>query len=99
MESMPRDETYKATMLIAAGSAMAAGCEPCLNQAIPGLIESGLADADIRRAVEIGQSVKETSARNMKEVADVLAGTSLSDGSFSEECTDDVAQQTAGCYG
>jgi hypothetical protein len=77
MQGMPRDESYKETMLIAAGSAMAAGCEPCLNQAIPGLIEAGVAEPDIRRAVEIGQSVKDIAADNMKEAADVLAGTEL----------------------
>jgi alkylhydroperoxidase/carboxymuconolactone decarboxylase family protein YurZ len=97
MESMPRDETYKVTMLIAAGSAMAAGCEPCLNQAIPGLIEAGVADADIRRAVEIGQDVKDLAADNMKEVADFLAGVDLSDGYATESCRDEATLQTAGC--
>ena len=97
MESMPRDDTYKVTMLIAAGSAMAAGCEPCLNQAIPGLIEAGVADADIRRALEIGQAVKEIAADNMKEVADVLAGTRLSDQPSPRRCLDESTLQPAGC--
>jgi alkylhydroperoxidase/carboxymuconolactone decarboxylase family protein YurZ len=97
MESMPRDESYKVTMLIAAGSAMAAGCEPCLNQAIPGLIEAGVADADIRRAVEIGQAVKEIAADNMKEVADVLAGTALSDGCEPRRSLDESTLQPVGC--
>jgi len=97
MESMPRDESYKVTMLIAAGSAMAAGCEPCLNQAIPGLIEAGVADADIRRAVEIGQAVKEIAAENMKEVADVLAGTRLSDDASPSRTLDGSILQPAGC--
>jgi len=97
MESMPRDESYKATMLIAAGSAMAAGCEPCLNQAIPGLIESGVSDADIRRAVEIGQAVKEMAADNMKEVADVLAGTRLSDDATPRRALNESTLQPAGC--
>jgi alkylhydroperoxidase/carboxymuconolactone decarboxylase family protein YurZ len=99
MESMPRDETYKITMLIAAGSAMAAGCEPCLNQAIPGLIEAGAADADIRRAVEIGQSVKDMAGDNLKEVADVLAGLSLSDGHPTGSCLGEATLQTADCCG
>ena len=97
MESMPRDESYKVTMLIAAGSAMAAGCEPCLNQAIPGLIEAGVADADIRRAVEIGQAVKEIAADNMKEVADVLAGTRLSDDAPPSRALDESTLQPTGC--
>lgn len=65
---MPTDEAYKVTLLIATGTAMATGCGPCLNQSIPGLIEAGVADADVRRAVEIGQSVKDEAANNMKEV-------------------------------
>ncbi|MHC4464646.1 MAG: carboxymuconolactone decarboxylase family protein, partial [Planctomycetota bacterium] len=48
---------YKVTMLIAAGAAMAANCEPCLNKIVPDLLEAGVAEADIRRAVEIGQFV------------------------------------------
>ncbi len=46
---------YKVTMLIAAGAAMAANCEPCLNKVVPDLMEAGVAEDDIRRAVEIGQ--------------------------------------------
>ena len=38
---------YKVTMLIAAGAAMAANCEPCLNKIVPDLIEAGVAEADI----------------------------------------------------
>lgn len=51
--------SYKIMMLIAAGSAMAANCEPCLNHIVPNLIEAGVANADIRKAVEIGLRVKE----------------------------------------
>jgi hypothetical protein len=97
MESMPRDESYKVLMLIAAGSAMAAGCEPCLNQAIPGLIEAGVADADIRRAVEIGQLVKDTAGDNMKEVADVLAGTELADNAAPRQSLEISTPQPVGC--
>ena len=96
MDGMPRDDAYKVAMLIAAGSAMAAGCEPCLNKAIPDLIESSVADADIRRALVIGQQVKDQAAAILKDVADVLAGTRLSDGSGAEGCPDDVTA-TADC--
>ena len=54
-DKMRKDENYKQIMLVAAGSAMAASCEPCLNHVIPNLIEIGVPDAEIRRAVEIGQ--------------------------------------------
>jgi AhpD family alkylhydroperoxidase len=88
-EKMKKDENYKRVMLIAAGSAMAASCEPCLNMVIPNLIEVGVPDAEIRRAVEIGQYVKDREADVMKEAADVLAGTSFLDKEVPEECVQD----------
>jgi alkylhydroperoxidase/carboxymuconolactone decarboxylase family protein YurZ len=74
-------------MRIAAASAMAANCEPCLNMVVPNLIEAGVPDAEIRKAVEIGQCVKDRKADIMKEAADVLAGTSLLDKEVPEGCT------------
>jgi AhpD family alkylhydroperoxidase len=88
-EKMKKDENYKRIMLVAAGSAMAASCEPCLNMVIPNLIEVGVPDAEIRRAVEIGQYVKDRQANIMKEAADVLAGTSFLDEEVPEECVQD----------
>lgn len=85
-EKMQKDESYKRIMLVAAGSAMAASCEPCLNTVIPNLIEIGVPDAEIRRAVEIGQYVKDREGDIMKEAADVLAGTSFLDGEVADEC-------------
>ncbi len=76
---------YKVTMLIAAGAAMAANCEMCLNKIVPDLMEAGVAEADIRKAVEIGQFVKDKPAAMMKEAADALTGTHLSNGSESAE--------------
>jgi AhpD family alkylhydroperoxidase len=86
---MQRDENYKQIMLVAAGSAMAASCEPCLNHVIPNLIEVGVPDVEIRRAVEIGQYVKDREADIMKEAADVLAGTSFLDREIPEQCGQD----------
>jgi alkylhydroperoxidase/carboxymuconolactone decarboxylase family protein YurZ len=92
---------YKVTMLIAAGAAMAANCEPCLNKIVPDLIEAGVAQADIRKAVEIGQFVKDKPAAIMKEAADVLTGSQLSDPHASEGCPADTLKQpataTCGC--
>jgi AhpD family alkylhydroperoxidase len=88
-EKMKKDENYKRVMLVAAGSAMAASCEPCLNMVIPNLIEVGVPDAEIRRAVEIGQYVKDRQAEIMKEAADVLAGTSFLDEEIPEGCVRD----------
>jgi AhpD family alkylhydroperoxidase len=91
-EKMQKDESYKRIMLVAAGSAMAASCEPCLNHVIPNLIEIGVPDAEIRRAVEIGQYVKDREADIMKEAADVLAGTSFLDGEVPEACGRDAME-------
>ncbi|MEE4261406.1 MAG: carboxymuconolactone decarboxylase family protein [Desulfobacteraceae bacterium] len=77
---------FKVTMLIAAGAAMAANCEPCLNKIVPDLIEAGVAERDIRKAVEIGQFVKDKPAAIMKEAADALTGSHLSDPQQSEGC-------------
>ena len=49
-EKMEKDESYQRVMLIAAGSAMAASCEPCLNHVIPNLIEVGVPESRIRTA-------------------------------------------------
>ena len=88
-EKMQKDENYKRIMLVAAGSAIAANCEPCLNMVIPNLIEVGVSDAEIRKAVEIGQYVKDREADIMKEAADLLAGTSFLDKEVPEECVQD----------
>ena len=85
-KEIPQIVDYKVTMLIAAGAAMAANCEPCLNKVVPDLIEAGVAEADIRKAVEIGQFVKDKPAAIMKEAADALTGTHMSGPHKSEGC-------------
>jgi alkylhydroperoxidase/carboxymuconolactone decarboxylase family protein YurZ len=82
----PEIVDFKVTMLIAAGAAMAANCEPCLNKVVPDLFEAGVAEADIRKAVEIGQFVKDKPAAIMKEAADALAGSQLADPQQSKGC-------------
>ncbi len=91
----PQIVDYKVTMLIAAGAAMAANCEPCLNKVVPDLIEAGVAEADIRKAVEIGQFVKNKPAAIMKEAADALTGSSLSGPSDAEGCPAEALKQQA----
>jgi alkylhydroperoxidase/carboxymuconolactone decarboxylase family protein YurZ len=99
-DSMAKDENFKITMLIAAGAAMAANCEFCLNKVVPDLIEAGVSETDIRRAVEIGQFVKDQPAAIMKEAADILTGSNLSEGAVaSEDCPGEGVKQDAGCCG
>ena len=90
---IPQIVDYKVTMLIAAGAAMAANCETCLNKVVPDLIEAGVAEADIRKAVEIGQFVKDKPAAIMKEAADALTGTRLFEKSTSKGCPADEMKQ------
>ncbi len=94
-KNIPKIVDYKVTMLIAAGAAMAANCEPCLNKVVPDLIEAGVAEADIRKAVEIGQFVKDKPAAIMKEAADILTGSSLSEPRDAEGCPADALKQQA----
>jgi alkylhydroperoxidase/carboxymuconolactone decarboxylase family protein YurZ len=95
----PQIVDYKVTMLIAAGAAMAANCEPCLNKVVPDLIEAGVAESDIRKAVEIGQFVKDKPAAIMKEAADALTGTHMSEQRKSEGCPADALKQQAAAEG
>lgn len=99
VKEIPQIVDYQVTMLIAAGAAMAANCEPCLNKVVPDLIEAGVAEADIRKAVQIGQFVKDKPAATMKEAADALTGTSMSDLNKSEGCPADALKQQAAAKG
>jgi hypothetical protein len=85
---------FKVTMLIAAGAAMAANCEPCLNKVVTDLIAAGVAEPDIRKAVEIGQFVKDKPAAIMKEAADALTGSHLSEPHDTEGCPAERMRQT-----
>jgi hypothetical protein len=49
--------------------------------------------------VEIGQFVKDKPAAIMKEAADALAGTRLSEQHKSEGCPSDNTKAASGCYG
>ncbi len=96
---IPEIVDYKVTLLIAAGAAMAANCEPCLNKVVPDLMEAGVAEADIRKAVEIGQFVKDKPAAIMKRAADALTGTNMSNPQTSEGCPAEALKQQAVCKG
>ena len=61
-------------ILIAMGSAVAAGCQPCLKQLVSLAKDEALEDARMRAAVTIGQFVKDQPARDMKKLAHELLG-------------------------
>jgi alkylhydroperoxidase/carboxymuconolactone decarboxylase family protein YurZ len=98
LETMEPGYRFNRAMLIAAGAAMAANCEPCINQAIPILIEAGIADADIRRAVVIAQTVKDKAARATEVAADEIIESHLAGKHFVlESSADTKRKETARC--
>ena len=65
-------------LLVAAGSAVAAGCMPCLETIVGMARTEGVDEKKLKEAVMTGQYVKEQPANMMKEFADRLVGTHLS---------------------
>jgi len=55
--------TEQVAELVAIGAAIASNCEPCLKFHYDQARKLGVADADMRRAVDLAQKVKETPAR------------------------------------
>jgi AhpD family alkylhydroperoxidase len=64
-------------LLIAAGSAVAAGCIPCLETIVGMARTEGVDERKLKEAVMTGQYVKEQPINMMKECADRLVGTHL----------------------
>ncbi len=61
--------------LVAIAAAIAANCEPCLEQHVRAARRLGVTDADVRRAVATALRVKDTPARAVRRYADeLLAG-------------------------
>jgi AhpD family alkylhydroperoxidase len=64
-------------LLVAAGSAVAAGCIPCLESIVGMARADGIDEKKLKEAVMTGQYVKEQPANMMKDFADNLVGTHL----------------------
>lgn len=73
-------------LLIAMGSAVAAGCQHCLEKLTGLARDENIDPAQIRAAVTIGQFVKDQPAQQMKELADSLTGSRLAAGPSEIEC-------------
>ena len=90
-------------LLVAAGSAVAAGCMPCLETIVGMARADGIEEKKLKEAVMTGQYVKEQPINMMKEFADNLVGTHLSgkrittEGGcpLSQEPGEDAGQQEA----
>lgn len=61
--------TDQVAELVAIGAAIASNCEPCFKFHYDQARKLGVADADMRRAVDLAQKVKETPARAVLDLA------------------------------
>ncbi len=97
-------------LLVGVGSAVAAGCIPCLENIHTMAREAGITEKKLRAAALIGQFVKDQPAHHMKVAADKLLGTHLQMRNNSVSCpaeesspkaensgTLDEKQQVCGC--
>ena len=73
-------------LLVAAGSAVAAGCIPCLETIASAALDAGVDNRKLRAAAVIGQFVKDQPAGQMKQRADELLGTHLSLSAAPDPC-------------
>ena len=73
-------------LLVAIGSAVAAGCIPCLENITSMARAENLDEKKMRAAAIIGQFVKDQPAGHMKTKADELLGTHLQAGPNQVEC-------------
>jgi hypothetical protein len=73
-------------ILIAMGSAVAAGCQPCLERLVALAKTEDIEDAQMRAAVTIGQFVKDQPGKHMQELATKLLGIQLADDGLAGGC-------------
>ncbi|MFN7086680.1 MAG: arsenite efflux transporter metallochaperone ArsD [Burkholderiales bacterium] len=67
--SAPSIFTEQVAELVAIGAAIASNCEPCFKYHYGQARKLGVEDADMRRAVDLAQKVKESPARAVIELA------------------------------
>ena len=61
------------------GSAVAAGCQPCLERIVSLARSQEIGDLEMRAAVTIGQFIKDQPREHMKTLAEELLGAALFD--------------------
>ena len=95
-------------LLISVGSAVAAGCIPCLENLVEKARAEGIEEKKLKAAARTGQFVKDQPASHMKAFADELLGTHLLGvsapeggccpmGSADEEASEGSAAGACGC--
>ena len=88
-------------LLVAVGSAVAAGCVPCLENIVNLASQEQIDSKKLKAAAIIGQFIKDQPATQMKEKADSLLDTHLSSVKSPVKCSLQsenipAAQETAG---
>jgi AhpD family alkylhydroperoxidase len=68
--------TGQVAELVAIGAAIASNCEPCFKYHYDQARKLGVSNADMRRAVDMAQMVKDTPARAMLDMAQRYLGSS-----------------------
>lgn len=84
-------------ILIAVGSAVAGGCQPCLKQLVALARDEALDDTKIRAAVTIGQFIKDKPGQEMKKLAQSLLGGDPVGEASQVQCGCNAAQTTEAC--
>ena len=80
-------------LLVGIGSAVAAGCIPCIEN-IAGMARAeGIEEKKLKAAAIIGQFVKDQPANNMKATADKLLGTHLQSAPRQTGCPMDSSRE------
>lgn len=78
MNLFVKDLAPEIQILIAAGSAVAAGCQPCLERLVALANSQEIPGNKMQAAVTIGQLIKDQPGNHMKALADRLVGSHLS---------------------
>ncbi len=76
IEQAPSIFTGQVAELVAIGAAIASNCEPCFKYHYDQARKLGVSDADMRRAVDMAQMVKDTPARAILNLAERIVGKS-----------------------
>ncbi len=71
--------TEQVAELVAIGAAIGSNCEPCFKYHYDQARKLGVSDADMRRAVDMAQMVKDTPARAILKLAERFVGASTPD--------------------
>ena len=86
MRPFTKELDTETQLLVAIGSAVAAGCIPCLETLTAKAGEEKIDNTKQRAAAIIGQFVKDQPAGEMKQRTDALLGTHLSKANGSAPC-------------